>query len=127
MSLFALLSRRFVNENSLFGAYVDKIGLVTSFISAEYSKPYSLDDYAKMASMSKFHFLRVFESITGSSPIEYRNRIRIENAKELLEDTTLPVSEISGILGFSSPAYFCDAFKKKVGSSPAKYRKNFLI
>ncbi len=123
MSLFALLSRRFVNENSVFGAYVDKIALVASFISTEYSKSYSLGDYAKMANMSKFHFLRVFESITGSSPIEYRNRIRIENAKELLDDTTLPISEIGSLLGFSSAAYFCDAFKKVVGISPAKYRK----
>ena len=78
-----------------------------------------------MCNMSKFHFIRVFEKIVGESPIEYRNNIRIEHAKELLLDTAHSVSEIGESVGYTSSVYFCDAFKKKVGISPLKYRNQF--
>ena len=58
--------------------------------------------------------------MTGNTPIEYRNNIRIEHAKALLQEGLL-VSEVGGQLGFSSPAYFCDAFKKRVGCSPSEF------
>lgn len=86
-------------------------------------KNLSLADYAAMCMMSKYHFLRTFKQVTGVTPSEYRMRIRIENAKELLEDGQLSVAEIGEKLGFSSPAYFSDAFKKQVGISPSKYAK----
>ena len=84
----------------------------------------SLADYAAMCAMSKYHFLRTFKQVTGVAPLEYRMRIRIENAKEMLESKSLSVSEISERLGFSSPAYFSDAFKKNVGVSPKIYAKS---
>ena len=81
-----------------------------------------LENYADMCRMSKYHFLRVFKQVTGSTPLDYRNRIRIEHAKELLENGYLTVSEISESLGYNSSAYFCDAFKKMIGCSPIEYR-----
>ena len=74
--------------------------------------------------MSKFHFLRVFKDITGTSPLEYRNSIRLDHAKELLEDTNIPINEISREVGYSSDTYFCDVFKTKIGMSPSSYRKS---
>ena len=73
--------------------------------------------------MSKFHFFRIFEDITGTSPLKYRNNIRLDHAKELLSDTNSPISEIGWTVGFSSNTYFCDAFKAKVGMTPSQYRK----
>lgn len=84
----------------------------------------TLADYAAMCMMSKYHFLRTFKQVTGVAPLEYRTRIRIENAKQMLEDAHLSVAEIGERLGFSSPAYFSDAFKKQVGISPSKYAKS---
>ena len=92
-------------------------------MNSDYGKPCTLDDYAATCNMSKFHFLRVFKEITGASPIEYRNRIRIEHAKELLLYTNTPVGEIAAAVGYSSDTYFCDAFKSAVGASPSEYRK----
>ena len=83
-----------------------------------------LDDYADMCCMSKYHFARVFKQVTGLSPLAYRNRIRIEYAKELLINSFLPISEISATLGFISPAYFSDVFKKSNGMSPKEYRES---
>ena len=93
-------------------------------INREYYEGYSLEDYASLCHMSKYHFLRVFKEITGKSPLEYRGDIRIEHAKELLEDLSLSVGEVGTQVGFNSQSYFCDAFKKKLGISPAQYRKN---
>ena len=76
-----------------------------------------------MCCMGKFHFLRIFKEFTGCSPMEYRNTIRLEHAKELLTDTDLFIEEISQRVGFASNVYFCDAFKSKVGLSPSQYRK----
>ena len=85
--------------------------------------PLRLEDYATMCCMSKYHFLRRFSAVTGQTPLEYRSRIRIEHAKELLSDGMLTVSQISAALGYSSPAYFSDSFKKAVGVSPKEWKK----
>ena len=80
-----------------------------------------LEDYASMCNMSKYHFLRTFKSVTGTTPLEYRNSIRIDHAKEMLKNSNSSVSEISEILGYSSLAYFSAAFKKATGLSPSDY------
>ena len=80
-----------------------------------------LEDYAAMCNMSKYHFLRVFKSVTGATPLEYRGGIRIDHAKELLKNSNFSISEIAESLGFSSLAYFSAAFKKSTGVSPTEY------
>lgn len=102
---------------------MDRIAVVLRRMNREFAGSHTLDDFAAMCRMSKFHFLRVFRAVTGVSPVEYRNRIRIEHAKELLLESTLSVSEIGAEVGYASPAYFCDAFKKAVGVSPSRYRE----
>ena len=82
-----------------------------------------LEHYAAMCCMSKYHFLRVFKEVTGSTPLEYRSSIRIKKAEELLENGQLSISEIGETLGYASPAYFSDNFKKCVGISPVKFRE----
>ena len=82
-----------------------------------------LEDYAAMCCMSKYHFLRVFREVTGVTPMEYRGRIRIDHAKELLQNSYYSVSEIGEILGYSSLSYFSAAFKKAEGVSPIEYQK----
>ncbi len=98
-----------------------RIARVIQHIGRYYEQNLSLEDYAAMCCMSKYHFLRTFKQVTGETPFEYRMRIRIENAKEMLEDGGLSVSEIGERLGFSSPSYFSDAFKKATGISPKNY------
>ena len=123
-NIMSLLKRETAKSDEVKGRYFDKISFVIQSMNKEYYKSYTLSDYAKMCNMSKFHFLRVFKEITGTSPLEYRNEIRLEHAKELLKDTTLPINEISSKVGFSSGAYFCDAFKNKTGLSPLQYRNS---
>lgn len=121
--LLSVLVRRVADMTNPHKRYIDKISYILQIMNREYNKNYSLESYASMCNMSKFHFIRIFGDITGMSPVEYRNKIRMEHAKELLEESDMTISEISSSLGFSSASYFCDAFKKKNGISPAGYRR----
>lgn len=118
-----LLRRKY--EKSSNPQYSDKISFVIQKMNKDYQKNYSLDEYAQMCCMSKYHFLRVFKSVTGCSPIEYRNSIRLEHAKDLLCDTDNTISEISLNVGYTSNAYFCNAFKLKFNISPSEFRKKY--
>lgn len=121
--ILALLERKTLRDTSPTGRYSSKIAYVIATMNKEYELDRSVEDYAALCSMSKFHFLRVFKEITGKSPIEYRNKIRFDHAAEMLADTSDPINEIARRVGFSSNVYFCDAFKKKMGISPSLYRK----
>lgn len=121
--ILALLSRRAADMTSPLHRYSDRITYVIGQMNREYYEDHSLEDYAEICKMSKFHFLRVFKEITGISPLEYRNKIRIDHAKELLEDDSIPVGEVGSLVGYASASYFCDAFKKRTGYSPIQYRQ----
>jgi AraC-like DNA-binding protein len=81
---------------------------------------HSLDDLAKLAAMSKFHFLRSFKDSTGLTPHAYLNNIRVERAKNLLLTTDNNISDIALECGFSDQAHLNRAYKKIYGTSPGK-------
>lgn len=123
-TLLSILERKVEKGLSTHGKHFDKVSYVIQKMNIEYHINYTLQDYAEMCNMSKFHFLRVFQEITGISPLEYRNNIRLDHVKEEIIDTNIPINEIAEKSGYNSPAYFCEAFKKKFGMSPSQYRKN---
>lgn len=79
--------------------------------------------YAAGLHMSTCWFIRSFKQYMGVPPQKYLTSIRINKAKELLESTNCPVSEIGSIVGYDNPLYFSRIFKKQTGLSPATYRK----
>ena len=122
MQLLSLLGREaeeiVSTENRQWSSVVPAI----QHINRSCNSSLCLEDYAELCCMSKYHFARVFKQVTGLPPLEYRARIRIEHAKELLSNSFLSVSEIASTLGYASPAYFSDSFKRQVGLSPRDYR-----
>lgn len=93
------------------------------YIKENYQNEYCLDDVAKEANLSPYHFIRVFKSQTGRTPYEFLLDLKIQKAKELLDDTTRTITEICVELGFSSPSHFTKVFTNAVGLSPTAYRK----
>lgn len=83
----------------------------------------SNEKLAEACGYSKYHFIRLFKKATGVTPAEYRNRLRIENACRLMENTSDSFTEIAEALGFSDSSYFTKIFKKYKGCSPQSYRK----
>ncbi|NES30233.1 helix-turn-helix domain-containing protein [Micromonospora terminaliae] len=92
-------------------------------IWASYSEPLSLDDIAKSAILSRFHFSRVFRAATRVSPGRYLSAVRIYQAKRLLATTTLSVTDISLAVGFNSLGSFTNHFTDSVGTSPSRFRR----
>ena len=81
-----------------------------------------LEQIARALNVSTFHFCRRFKLETGLTFVEYLSRVRIEQAKLLLHNTHLPISEIAYEIGFQSLTHFNRTFRKLVGTSPTEYR-----
>jgi transcriptional regulator GlxA family with amidase domain len=91
-------------------------------MDAQYSQPLDLDELARIANFSRYHFLRAFRRAFHATPHEYLTRKRIERAKELLAQSELTVTEICFEVGFESLGSFSMLFHKIVGWSPSIYR-----
>lgn len=95
-----------------------------TFIRDNFTKNISLEDIAKSANLSQYHFHRLFKQIYGETPNAYLNRLRMEFAGHLLglyPDKT--ILEIAIESGYSSLAAFSRDFKKHFELTPSKYRK----
>ncbi len=88
-----------------------------------YDKGYSLDDLENRFGISKFRLCREFTNHFHESPIQYLNRVRIENAKQLLQNTNLKIHEIGTKVGIENTNHFINLFKKSEGTTPLLYRK----
>ncbi|MES2456467.1 MAG: AraC family transcriptional regulator [Bacteroidota bacterium] len=77
---------------------------------------------ASQLPMGYSSFRKTFKKLEGVSPNQYHINIRVERAKQLLENTLLNVSEIGFQTGFESVSYFSKVFKNKTGFSPTEYR-----
>lgn len=93
-----------------------------AYIARRLSAPITLEDTSAAVGMSRFHFSRVFHAATGATFTEYLCAERIRKAKELLADPALPMKRICELAGFSDPAYFSSAFRRREGMSPSEYR-----
>jgi AraC-like DNA-binding protein len=78
---------------------------------------------SEICHMSESQFYSIFKSETGYSPIEYKNRVRIQQAIDILVHSNASIEWISEYLNFSSPSYFRRVFKKWAGSNPSQFRK----
>jgi AraC-like DNA-binding protein len=87
----------------------------------------TVDDLAKTAMFSKFHFSRVFQRFTGLSPGRFLSAVRLQEAKRLLVSTPLTVTNISHRVGYSSVGTFSSRFTSSVGVPPTGYRQGEAI
>lgn len=122
LHLMTLLERGVIHQNTPMKENFDRIAKAVQHMNRHYESNLTLKNYADMCAMSKYHFLRVFEKIVGSTPLEYRNNIRLEHAADLLLEERLAVEQISSMVGYSSASYFSSAFKQKYALSPKQYQ-----
>ncbi|WP_406334814.1 GlxA family transcriptional regulator [Streptomyces sp. NBC_00203] len=85
----------------------------------------SVESLAARARLSPRHFARAFQSETGMTPGRYVDRVRLEHARRLLEDTADGIEEISRACGYGTPEAMRRAFVRTLGSAPAEYRRRF--
>lgn len=100
---------------------------IADYISEYYYEPITLEYLADKFFLSKFYLSRIFKEISGHGVNEYVNIFRVKQAKRLLEETDLSVTEISHKVGYASVTYFEKVFKIYMTLSPLKYRKTLDI
>ena len=80
---------------------------------------------ARISGLSERTFQRRFTQATGLSPLDYVHTLRLEDAKQMLESGALPVEAIALEVGYQDAGFFGRLFRRKVGLTPATYRRRF--
>lgn len=89
---------------------------------ANVAEPLELDRLAEIAAVSKFHFVRVFDEVTGTTPLHFLSCLRVQRAKELLLSSEASVTDICMEVGYASLGSFSTTFTSLVGFSPQEFR-----
>ncbi|MCX4323727.1 MAG: AraC family transcriptional regulator [Lachnospiraceae bacterium] len=126
MHIFATLSehRLFLPVERNFDKRVESIKTALLFIEENYHSKIYISDIAEQVNLNEQYFCRLFKKAIGHSPIEYINAYRIKQAKRLLEETDLQVTEVCLECGFNNLGNFIQEFRKRTGTTPLQYKKN---
>lgn len=92
------------------------------YINNNFKKNFKVDELAKRCYLSETTYRKRFKHITGMSPIQYINKMKIEKACQMLLDSDMTSKEISEFLNFYSLQYFYRIFNQIVGMTPKQYR-----
>ncbi|MEW9673062.1 helix-turn-helix domain-containing protein [Ammoniphilus sp. 3BR4] len=95
---------------------------IMQWIDQNYTKEFRLENIAKDLHLSPYHISHLFKEATGSTVSDYLSVRRIQQACLLLATSEKPISQISEEIGLINTSYFCQLFKKHMGSSPYQYR-----
>ncbi|WP_343342629.1 PocR ligand-binding domain-containing protein [Terrisporobacter petrolearius] len=95
------------------------------YIYKNKSENITVENMAKVCHISQSYFSRLFSKEMGDSFSNYISKLKINWAKELLEESDMSVSQVSDELGFNEPGYFIKIFKKHEGVTPSVYRKYY--
>lgn len=94
------------------------------YIKAHYKEKLTLEELSEKVYVSQWHLSKLLNSRLNKNFSEILNGVRMEKAKELLENPSLRISDISEMVGFMDLSHFSRVFKKLVGVSPNEYRNN---
>ena len=84
----------------------------------------SVEDLAADMGLSRVQLYRKVKALTGSTPIDLLRKARLAQARRLLQESTLSVSEIAYQVGFASPSYFTKCYKDEFGTAPGESRRS---
>ncbi|HEX8053045.1 MAG TPA: helix-turn-helix domain-containing protein [Thermoleophilaceae bacterium] len=106
------------------GDLPDQIKRAVEYIRANFAKgPLPLDDVAREAHMSRYHFSRTFKRVTGVRFIEYVTRLRLARACALLAESEQTITAVALAVGYQDLRPFERTFKKEIGYTPSQYRR----
>lgn len=95
---------------------------IRSYIMEHYNEPLRMDDLCDQFHLSRSYLFRIFKGNTGASVNDYLITYRISKAKDFLQGTELPITEIAANAGFQDVSHFCNTFKRLSGMTPSRYR-----
>jgi ABC-type sugar transport system substrate-binding protein/AraC-like DNA-binding protein/CheY-like chemotaxis protein/nitrogen-specific signal transduction histidine kinase len=115
-----------VDSTNSFGYFEQEfISMVNKIIKDNIdNSKFSVENLARDLNISRTQLYRKMKAIMGSNVSDYIQNIRLEKAKNLLQNTQLTIAEIAYATGYSSPNYFSTSFKSKFNNSPKSFRKD---
>ena len=96
----------------------NKIKLGITYLQNNFTIDFPISRLAEMCCLSVGRFRRIFSECMGKSPVEYRNRLRIQKAVTLIKTGQYTVSETAELVGISDIKYFSRLFKRYIGVTP---------
>ena len=119
------IEQRLATNNPDSSLYVNQaLRQAKTFIEMNFTDEEAIHEFIEGLFMSQSWFRARFRAAYGSSPMNFRQSLVFEKAKQLLELTALPIKEIAHQLGFDSQNYFSRAFKNRYGLSPGHFRES---
>lgn len=115
-------ARYSVRNVRLLTQHQERLDTAIGFIRAHYREDISNEDITEVAHLSKYYFVKLFRQYTGMTPHEYLTNYRVNQAKKLLRESRLQISEIAEAVGFVDGSNFSKAFRKSTGTTPMKFR-----
>lgn len=100
-----------------------RLTLARDFILSNFDKQISLDDISREACLSVNHLLRTFSQAYSCSPHQFLMDTRLSHSKFLLQNSTYPINDISGMVGFQCPSSYIRLFRRAFKTTPGSYRK----
>lgn len=100
-----------------------QLNRVRSFVEEVEERPVTIGELAALCGVSASHFRRVFKATTGETISGYIDRLRMDRARTMLTDKTIPLKQIAFRLGFANPSAFSNAFRRAAGMTPLSYRQ----
>jgi len=114
-------------EKPVYSKIPENIKIIKNYIELNFDKAFSLKDLSGLGNLSVTYLCGQFSRCFGYPPIEYRTRVRLQHACQLLRDHNLRISEIAQRVGYSDVYHFSKHFKQHLGISPSKYREQMSL
>lgn len=109
-------------RNATSATYVERVNLAIDLVVGRLGKPLRLNEVARAAGLSPFHFHRVFQAMVGETLAEFVKRIRLERALFMMAHSRrMSLTAIALACGFSSSSDFSRCFKSRYGSAPSSF------
>ena len=120
--ILEMWERGFVIENDKSGRNTIEKEMI-SYIQQNFMEKISLKEFSEQFHLSEKYISRYFKEHFHITLSQYVTYLRLEHAKQLLQDTDIPVTDVAMQSGYQNVSYFIRSFKKTYGVSPLKYRK----
>lgn len=101
------------------------VGRCQEWIAQHFREASPVAAMIRLSGLAERSFTRRFKAATGLAPLEYVHALRLEDAKERLEASDAPVEAVAEHVGYEDAAFFGRLFRRKVGLTPAQYRRRF--
>lgn len=103
-----------------------EVDIAIAYMNSHFSEKIAIEDLAKQVNISAGHFSKIFKTVTGETPIDFLNLLRLQKSCAMLMNNGGNITAIALECGFNSSSYFSTCFLAKYKMTPSAYRQKYL-